>query len=224
MSKANIYFVPGLAANSKIYEYLQLDLSKYECHFLEWKIPRSKNESMQAYAQRMCEDIVHKNPILIGVSFGGILVQEMSKLIDTKKVIIISSVKTNVEYPKRLRLIAATKAYKLIPIHFIAKLDSYLFYILRRHKQKKIAAYKKYLSVRNAKYLYWALQHLLLWEQTEELKNIAHIHGTNDGIFPSKKMKNFIQIERGTHTMILTKAKKISLEIDTILTCQYHSN
>ncbi len=224
MAKANIYFVPGLAANCKIYENIRLDTSRYECHYLEWKIPHSKNESMKSYAQRMCADIVHKNPILIGVSFGGILVQEMSKLIPTLKVIIISSVKSNVEYPKRLRLIATTKAFKLIPIQFIAKLDSYLFYILGKHQQKKIVAYKKYLSVRNPTYLYWAIQHVLFWEHTEELPNISHIHGTNDGIFPSKKIKNFKQIENGTHTMILTKSKKISLEIEKILTCQYHSN
>ena len=98
MTKANIYFVPGLAANCKIYEKIRLDTSRYECHYLEWKLPHSKDESLQAYAQRMCADIVHKNPILIGVSFGGILVQEMSKLIPTQKVIIISSVKSNAEY------------------------------------------------------------------------------------------------------------------------------
>jgi esterase/lipase len=34
-----------------------------------------------------------ENPVLIGVSFGGILVQEMAKHIDARKVIIISSVK-----------------------------------------------------------------------------------------------------------------------------------
>ena len=222
MSKANIYFVPGLAANSKIYEHIQLDSSKYVCHFLEWKTPSSKQESMPAYAQRMCEDVNHENPILIGVSFGGIMVQEMSKLIDTKKVIIISSAKTHLEYPKRFRLIAATKVYKVVPVNLIEKIASYYIYILGKNKLKKIAAYKKYLSFRNADYLSWAMHHVLHWKQTEVLQNISHIHGTNDRIFPIKRIRNFKQIEDGTHTMILTKAKKVSLEIDKILTCQYH--
>ena len=59
---------------------------------------------------RMCEDIQHKNPVLIGVSFGGVLAQEMSRFIDLKKVIIISSVKNTNElrlavkgYPKNMK-------------------------------------------------------------------------------------------------------------------------
>ena len=69
MSKTHIYFVPGMAANSKIFEHLSLDKNLFECHYLEWKIPTSKDESIQSYAQRMCEEIKHKDPVLIGVSF-----------------------------------------------------------------------------------------------------------------------------------------------------------
>jgi esterase/lipase len=45
------------------------------------------------YAKRIAKKIKRENPVLIGVSFGGILVQEMAKHINTRKVIIISSVK-----------------------------------------------------------------------------------------------------------------------------------
>ena len=219
MSKTHIYFVPGLAANHNIFEHIQLDTTTYECHFLEWKIPTSKDESIEIYAQRMCKEITHENPVLIGVSFGGVMVQEMSKQIACKKVIIISSVKTNLEFPKRLKFALLSKAYKLFPAKFIENLDSYIAYFLGDYQQKKIEAYKKYMSVRNAEYLHWAIYTVLHWKQTEILPNISHIHGTNDSVFPSKYINNFIQIDGGTHAMILTKAKKISLEIDKILTC-----
>lgn len=219
MSKTHIYFVPGMAANSKIFEHIQLDKNYYECHFLEWKIPTSKDESIEMYAQRMCDQIIHETPVLIGVSFGGIVVQEMSKIISTKKTIIISSVKSNLELPKRLKLAASTKAYKLFPGKLIENLDSYIDYFLGDFQQKKIDAYKKYMSVRNATYLHWAIYSVLHWKQSEPLINISHIHGTNDGIFPSKHILNYIEVENGTHAMILTKGKKISMEIDKILTC-----
>ncbi len=219
MSKTHIYFVPGMAANSKIFEYLQLDSNIYELHFLEWKIPTSKNESIESYAQRMCAEITNKNPVLIGVSFGGVMAQEMSKLITTKKVIIISSVKSNLEFPKRLKLVVATKVYKLFPAKFIENLDSYIDYFLGDYQKHKIEAYKKYMSVRNADYLYWAIYTVLHWKQEATVDNISHIHGTSDGIFPIKNIENPIKIENGTHAMILTKAKKIASEIDKILTC-----
>ena len=176
MSKTHIYFVPGLAANSKIFEHIQLDNSKYECHFLEWKIPVSKDESIETYAQRMCNEITHKNPVLIGVSFGGVMVQEMSKQIAYKKVIIISSVKTNLEFPKRLKFALLSKAYKLFPAKFIENLDSYVAYFLGDYQPKKIEAYKKYMSVRNATYLHWAIYTVLYWKQVEILPNIYKLH------------------------------------------------
>ena len=51
------------------------------------------------------------------------------------------------------------------------------------------------------------------------MKNIVHIHGTKDNVFPLKHIKNAIEIKGGTHIMILTKAKKISKIIDEVLTC-----
>jgi len=219
MSKTHIYFVPGMAANSKIFEHIQLDNNLYEFHFLEWKIPTTKDESIESYAQRMADDITHASPVLIGVSFGGLIAQEISKLIQTKKLIIISSIKTNQELPKRLKLVAATKAYKLFPAKFIENLDSYLEYFLGDFQKDKIETYKKYMSVRNADYLYWAIYTVLHWKQEISIENISHIHGTSDGIFPIKHIVNPIKIENGTHAMILTKAKKIAAEIDKILTC-----
>ena len=97
MEKTHIYFVPGLAANKSIFEYVSLPQEHFELHFLEWIIPLSIQESIEDYAKRMCEPIAHENPILVGVSFGGIMVQEMSKLIKPKKVIIISSIKNRDE-------------------------------------------------------------------------------------------------------------------------------
>jgi esterase/lipase len=42
-------------------------------------------------------------PVLVGVSFGGILVQEIAAHIKARKVI-ISSVRSNAEFPLRLKI------------------------------------------------------------------------------------------------------------------------
>ncbi|CAM1361880.1 Alpha/beta hydrolase [Tenacibaculum soleae] len=202
--------MPGLAASSKIFEYLSLPEKVFEIHFLEWLIPNSINESIETYAQRMCTNIQHKNPILIGVSFGGILVQEMSKIIPCKKVIIISSVKSNKELPKRLKLALITKVYKLFPSKIIANIEKYEHYFFNDYLKKRAELYKIYLSVRDPNYLQWAIYNVLHWQQNKELANIIHIHGKKDEVFPIKHIKDSIEIENGTHVMILNKAKKIS--------------
>ena len=110
MTKIPVYFMPGLAASTKIFENISLPKDVFDVYFLEWEIPLEK-ESLVDYALRMTLKITHPNPVLIGVSFGGILVQEMALHIEVRKLIIISSVESNVEFPARIKFANATKAY-----------------------------------------------------------------------------------------------------------------
>lgn len=215
----HLYFVPGLAANPKIFERLEFPEEAYQLHFLEWKIPTSSEESISDYAKRMCEEVQHEHPVLIGVSFGGVMVQEMSKHIATEKIIIISSIKNSLELPKRLQLAKMTKAYKLLPTKVIINIEDHAKYFLGDYLQKRAELYKMYLSVRDPLYLHWALHNVLHWTQTATLEGIVHIHGTEDNVFPIKHIKNAIRIEKGTHVMILTKAKTIATHIHKALTC-----
>ena len=90
--------MPGLAASSLVFENINLKNSKYQLHRLDWIQPK-KNESINSYCKRLSKKIKHKEPILLGVSFGGIIVQELDKILNVKKLIIVSSVKTHHEYP-----------------------------------------------------------------------------------------------------------------------------
>lgn len=114
----HVYMMPGMAANPTIFEYIKLPEEQFKMHWLEWMMPKT-NESLQDYAKRMCEKVKHKNPVLLGVSFGGILVQEMAKIIDVRKLIVISSVKSKHELPKRMKFAKFTKAYKVLPTQLL---------------------------------------------------------------------------------------------------------
>jgi hypothetical protein len=219
MQKTHIYFVPGLAAGPEIFEHLELSPEKYELHYIAWKKPLAIDESIANYAKRMAPEVVHRNPVLVGVSFGGIMVQEMSKLMEVQKTIIISSVKTSTELPKRFRMAKFTKAYKLFPTKIVSNFEEYAKYFLGKSLKNRAEIYQKYLSVRSTTYLNWSIKNVLNWEQEKPLNNVIHIHGTSDHVFPIKHIENAIEIEGGTHVMILTKAKKISKIIDATLTC-----
>jgi len=210
MSKIPIYFVPGLGASTLIFENLQLPEDQFEVHYLDWLIPKAQNEGIAEYAKRMCQRITHENPVLVGVSFGGVMVQEMGKLIPTRKIIIISSVKARNEIPKRLKLAKATKAYKLFPTKSMQNIETYQKYAFNGFTKKKIELYKKYMSMNDEMYLPWAIHNVLHWDQKQPNNDIVHIHGNEDSVFPIKHIKNCIHVSGGTHVMILNKAKKIS--------------
>ena len=127
--KIHLYFVPGLAASTTIFEYIKLPEDKFKIHLLPWLIPLSKDENLTNYAQRMCKTITEKNHVLIGVSFGGIMVQEMSKISNPLKTIIISSVKHHDEFPLRLKIAKNTKAYKLTPVKALNNIENYAKYL-----------------------------------------------------------------------------------------------
>ena len=215
--RIHIYFMPGLAASSKIFEYLNLPDEVFECHYFEWCVPETENESLASYAQKYVEQIRHEEVILIGVSFGGVLVQEMSRLIKVKQVIIISSLKNNGEMPKRLRFLKNSKAYKIFPFSRLAGIDDFSRYNFTPNLKKKAALYDKYLSIRDENYLNWAIYNMLHWESKSGEHHVIHIHGTKDEIFPIKYIDQCIAIEGGTHAMIITKAKKISKIIENLL-------
>jgi pimeloyl-ACP methyl ester carboxylesterase len=206
MDKIPVYFMPGLAASSAIFERISMQEDQFECYFLEWILPLA-NESLSAYAKRMADSIVHQNPVLVGVSFGGILVQEMEKHIKVRKLIIISSVKTNLEMPAHIKFAKATKAYKLIPTGLVHSLENLSKFSFGETVNQRLKLYEKYLSVRDKNYLDWAIEQVVMWQQTEYNPNIIHIHGDADEVFPVKNIKNFIPIKDGTHIMILNRFK-----------------
>lgn len=217
MKKIHIYFVPGLAAGPEIFENLTFDKEKYELHYLKWLTPLALEETLSNYAMRMCEAITTENPVLVGVSFGGIMVQEMSKFIDTKKVIIISSVKQSSELPKKFHFAKFTKVYKLFPTKIVSNFEDYARYFLGKSLKKKAKIYQKYLAIRDELYLNWAISKVIHWQQEKPQENLIHIHGTKDHVFPIDRISDCIKINNGRHVMILTKAKKISKIIDEVL-------
>lgn len=217
MSKIPIYFMPGLAASSTIFENIDLPKDQFEMYFLEWFLPNDK-ESIESYALRMTEKISQENSVLIGVSFGGILVQEMAKLIKTRKVIIISSVKSNEEFPPRLKIAGMTRAYKLLPTQLLSNIELLVKYAFGNNiVAKRLKLYEKYLSVRDKKYLDWAIENVLTWSQKKADANVIHIHGDADEVFPIKHIQNSIVIKGGTHIMIINKFKWLNENLPKLI-------
>jgi len=202
----HIYFMPGMAASPSIFEYIKLPENQFKIHLLEWMIP-IKKENIENYAKRLAKKVQHENSVLIGVSFGGIIVQEMSRFLTLKKLIIVSSVKSSVELPKRMKIAKRTKAYKLIPTRLIGNIEALAKYAFGVTATKRIELYKKYLSVNDKQYLDWAIEQMVCWKQTEVIPNIIHIHGEKDAVFPLKNINDCIVVKEGTHIMVINKYK-----------------
>ena len=202
----HVYFMPGMAANPSIFEHIKLSEDQFKVHLLEWIIP-NPNESIADYAERLAQNVEHENSVLIGVSFGGLIVQEMSKFLSLNKLFIVSSIKNEHELPKRMKVAKRTKAYKLIPTRLLSNVEALAKYTFGETVTKRLELYKKYLSVSDKRYLDWAIEQMVCWKKDESLSNIIHIHGEKDGVFPINNIKGCIVVKGGTHIMIINKYK-----------------
>ncbi|WP_242085165.1 alpha/beta hydrolase [Aestuariivivens sediminis] len=212
----HVYLMPGMAASPQIFEYIKLPNEQFQIHYLEWMLP-IENETLKAYALRMNQHIHHDQIVLLGVSFGGILVQEMSRHIKVKKLIIVSSVKSSSELPKRFLLLKWTRAYKLLPTKWISNIKLFSKYAFGENVQRRLDLYKRYLSFNQPEYLKWAIEQLVCWKQQEVIPKIVHIHGDHDHVFPIKHISDCMTIKGGTHVMIINKFRWFNTHLPTII-------
>ncbi len=216
MSKIHVYFMPGLAASSSIFEKITFAEAHFEIHYLEWFVP-TESESLKAYAKKMSSFVVHEQAVLIGVSFGGILVQEMAQFLNLKKLIIISSVKSGLELPIGMKIAKLTKAYKLLPTSWAKDIDTLANFAFGNLLKNRLELYKKFLIMKDKKYLDWAIEQVVCWERTEIDTNVIHIHGDLDNVFPLENIKNHITVSGGTHIMIINRFKWFNENLPNII-------
>ena len=198
--------MPGLAASSLVFENITLKNSKYQLHRLDWIQPK-KNESLNSYCKRLSKKIKHKEPILLGVSFGGIIVQELDKILNVKKLIIVSSVKTHHEYPVVFKIARDYQLNNALPFGMFDNFVKFSLKLNINKLYKRIDLAERYLTERDEGYLEWAVWSLLNWKQDEIREDIIHIHGDKDKVFPINNISNCIKIKGGKHEMIILRAK-----------------
>lgn len=210
----HIYCISGLGADERVFHKIQPD--GFKMHFIQWQLPE-KNESIDAYAAKLTSQIHHENPILIGISFGGIMCTEIARHINPELIIIISSIKTNAEMPLWMRLSGKLKLNRLFPMRsfkLIEPLEDYNLGVQSPEEKEMVHAYRKNVDQR---YTNWAIQVILNWKNNAAPENLYHIHGDNDRIFPIKKIKADYTIAKGGHLMILNKSDEVNKCIDLIL-------
>ncbi|MEN1784898.1 MAG: alpha/beta hydrolase [Bacteroidota bacterium] len=214
--KTHIYFMPGMAASPSIFEGIRLDPLLFELHFLEWFVPNPK-ASLESYAKDMAQKVKHNLPILLGVSFGGLLVQEMAKHMEVSLVIAISCVKTRAELPWRMHFARRTKIHRLLPTALVSRIDFLVKYAFGDRVTKRLKLYEQYLSVRDKNYLSWAIDAIVNWKQEQLPEKLIHIHGDKDAVFPIKNIRDCIVVKNGTHTMILHRARWFNEHLPELL-------
>jgi hypothetical protein len=134
---------------------------------------------------------------------------EVAKQMNIQKVFLIASVKNKTELPFYFRLVGKLKLNKIFPVTLLKQPNFLAFWLFGASSKFEKKLLSNILKQTNTTFLYWAIDKIVNWENEYYLKNMVHIHGNNDKIFPIKNIVNAITIKDGGHFMTLTKPIEI---------------
>ena len=205
-----LYGISGLGADKRVFEYLDLDCKLIP---IEWIEPL-KNETIESYSIRISKSINREEDFgIMGVSFGGLVAVEISKRLNPKLTILISSAETRLELRLIYRIIGKTKLLKLIP-QFLFDPPRIIAYWIFGAVNKKLL--NQILNDTDLYFAKWAVNQLTNWSNIEKLSNpVLKIGGTHDKLIPPNKNQRLI--EKGEHFMIVDRADEISQIINEII-------
>jgi esterase/lipase len=208
----DIYLLSGLGADKSAFNFI--DLSGFNANHIEWVNP-VENEQIENYAKRLSKQIQTDNPIVIGVSFGGIMAVEIAKQIKTEKIILISSVKTKHEIPLSFRFVGYLKIHRIIPIKFFKQVNRLTYWLFGAKTKNEKELLMTIIKRTDTNFLRWAIDKIVNWKNTTQFPNLFHIHGTDDKILPLRAAD--YKICNGGHLMIVNKGAELTALIRKIL-------
>lgn len=209
-----IYCISGLGADERAFS--KLKISGHALQVIPWLIPDA-DETIAHYATRMREGITEPNPILMGLSFGGMICTEIAKQVPVSRIIIISSIKSSKELPWWMRTVAALKLNKIVPLRSTRLSRPIQNRMLGIQSQEEKALVYALRNKAELPYTNWAVNQAINWKNDWQHPHIYHIHGDHDHMFPIKNIKADYRIKNGGHFMIMNRAAEVSACINTIL-------
>ena len=206
-----IYSFSGLGADQRVFSLLKLS-SSYEIVNIGW-IPPKASEGIKAYSLRISKIIETNEPFgLLGLSFGGLIVQEISLILKPKITIVISSINSKSQIPFALRVLP-NFILKSIPIYFFKvpkPLSNYIFSAQKKDLLHQI------IGDTDPEFVKWALFAFKNWKEEQNgTKNVFFVSGEKDRLF--KPIENAVVVKNGGHFMVVDLADKLSVIINDIL-------
>jgi hypothetical protein len=212
--KRKIYCIPGQGVDHRLFSRMKIEGA--ELIPIKW-VTADESETMQSYARKLSVQIDTMNPFyLMGVSFGGMLCAEMCEFLSPEKTFIISSAKKRNELPLKIRMLKYFPVFRLFGNKFFRSVALSNKWVLGIRTEDE-DLFRDMLKDLPENYFNYTARCIVSWARTSHHKNIIHFHGTNDKLIPLRKNMGALQIENGTHFMVLNDAVEISRIINSHL-------
>lgn len=201
-----VYLLPGVGCDERLFD--RLDLPDLEVVKLTW--PRfAKCSTLTSIAEALAVHVDRDEPhVLVGVSMGGMVAQELALITDPRKVVLISSWTGPQEWPPFVRISAALGSHRLI-----REWSMRLAWPLKRIIDRREASIDRLLwdmaRTQGAVQLRRGTDAILRWKGSRWKGPLVRIHGDKDIVTPLRFPVDHV-IEGGQHVMVLTRASEVA--------------
>jgi pimeloyl-ACP methyl ester carboxylesterase len=172
-------------------------------------------ESMAEYATRLLPQITSDKPLVIGVSFGGMIALEIAKVISVEKVILISSAKSPNAIPSYFKLIPKLRLEKWMRPASLKKPNEIFFWLFGVTSKDHKTLLASIMKDTDELFLTWAIDAVTRWEYSTSSNHVIQIHGTKDRILNVQNADYLVN--GGGHLMVVTQAREVSDILKKIL-------
>lgn len=214
MSNSHIYILSGLGVDRRVFS--KIDFEGLHVTHIDWIVPLKK-ETMIAYAKRLSLQITNEQPILVGLSFGGMMTMEIAKIIKVHKIVLLSSAKGESELPFLYKIIGALKLNCIVPSTFLKQHNRFVDYFFGISSKEDKLMLKQILQDTDTNFLGWAINQILNWKNELIHVPVIHIHGNRDRIIPIRNIKPTYIVENAGHFMTMTHAQEIERLLKEVL-------
>ncbi len=205
-----VYCLSGLGADERVFNDLRLD--GIALVHMPWISPLKKEE-LADYTKRLFAGVDGNELIVIGLSFGGFVAQELAAQGRVSKLILLASVKNRQEIPFYYRWAGVLGLHKLVWYLGFRKANFMTHFVLGSKSKEDRKLVKDIVEHTDRVYLDWSLDKIVNWQGVSYNCKVLHLHGTSDKTLPSLFIKNFEPIKEGVHLLPLSHAEELSKRI-----------
>ena len=200
-----LLLLPGMTPGGRVFRKLLPHLHDYKA--IDWIDPQG-TVSISEYAQKLADEAkIDSTYDVLGISFGGIVAQEIAPLIGSKQCFLVSSIGSRAELSPMIRALSHMPA----SLHNqVTKLVGNIAHSWPLKSSAATIRVRKFTS-ENGAWFRWATAAAIKWKPSRNFHELAtiRIHGDRDKTFPQgHKFANHV-IEGADHLLAISHANPL---------------
>ncbi len=201
-----IYLLPGIGCDERLFD--RIDLGGYHIVKLRWP-DFPKGCTLADIARELSAHVDATVPhVLVGVSMGGMVAQELASITKPEVVILVSSWTGPHEWPMFVRISARLGLHAFIT-HFTMWLTWPVKRTLGRRDRSTDKLLWEMACAQTARKIRRGTGAILRWKGSTWKGPLVRIHGDGDRVIPLRFPVDHI-VEGGAHIMVLMRAEEVS--------------